>query len=110
MIQLVEIALIHLPEVLLNLLVHCGEICVCNIEEILQMPQSKVSRHLAYLRRAELLDFRREGKWVYYRLARQRSRLARKLVHCVKACLSEVEMLQKDLHRFQVRLCHGSCR
>lgn len=53
---------------LLNLL-RGGEICVCYFVEILGEPQPKVSRHLAYLRRAGLVDVRREGKWMHYKLA-----------------------------------------
>ncbi len=46
-----------------------GEVCVCRIHETLAVPQPKASRHLAYLRRAGLVDTRREGLWVHYRLA-----------------------------------------
>ena len=53
---------------LLNLL-SGGELCVCYFVEILGEPQPKVSRHLAYLRRAGLVDVRREGKWMHYKLA-----------------------------------------
>ena len=53
---------------LLNLL-RGGEICVCYFVEILGEPQPKVSRHLAYLRRAGIVDVRREGKWMHYKLA-----------------------------------------
>ncbi len=53
---------------LLNLL-RGGEICVCYFVEILGEPQPKVSRHLAYLRRAGLVDVRRDGKWMHYKLA-----------------------------------------
>lgn len=48
-----------------------GELCVCDLMAILQLPQSTVSRHLAYLRNAGLLTDRREGVWMYYRLAEQ---------------------------------------
>ena len=44
------------------------EICVCSVVERLKTNQPKVSRHLAYLRRAGLVTTRREGKWVHYRL------------------------------------------
>lgn len=44
------------------------EICVCFLVEVLSMPQPKISRHLAYLRRAGLVAARREGKWMHYRL------------------------------------------
>jgi ArsR family transcriptional regulator len=46
-----------------------GEICVCYFVELLDEPQPKISRHLAYLRRAGVVDARREGKWMHYRLA-----------------------------------------
>src|SRR4249920_2531937 len=45
-----------------------GEVCVCDIQDSLKSPQSKVSRHLAYLRRARLVETRREGLWIHYRL------------------------------------------
>src|SRR5476651_2156279 len=46
-----------------------GEVCVCHIHESLRIPQSKASRHLAYLRRAGLVETRRDGVWIHYRLA-----------------------------------------
>src|SRR6188508_496096 len=46
-----------------------GEVCVCHIHESLKVSQPKASRHLAYLRRAGLVETRREGLWIYYRLA-----------------------------------------
>src|SRR4029078_6880263 len=46
-----------------------GEVCVCHLHESLKLRQPKVSRHLAYLRRAGLVETRREGLWVHYRLA-----------------------------------------
>jgi ArsR family transcriptional regulator, arsenate/arsenite/antimonite-responsive transcriptional repressor len=45
------------------------ELCVCEILAVLQLPQSTVSRHLAILRRAGWLDDRRQGSWMYYRIA-----------------------------------------
>lgn len=45
------------------------EVCVCYFIEILGVPQSTISRHLAYMRRAGLVQARREGKWMHYRLA-----------------------------------------
>jgi ArsR family transcriptional regulator, arsenate/arsenite/antimonite-responsive transcriptional repressor len=44
------------------------EVCVCSCVKVLNTHQSKVSRHLAYLRRAGLVATRRDGKWIYYRL------------------------------------------
>ena len=44
------------------------EVCVCFFVEVLKTNQPKVSRHLAYLRRAGLVSTRRDGKWMHYRL------------------------------------------
>lgn len=52
---------------ILALLTH-GELCVCDLMAVLQLPQSTVSRHLAYLRNTGLVVDRREGAWMYYRL------------------------------------------
>jgi ArsR family transcriptional regulator len=48
-----------------------GELCVCHLEEALRLAQPSVSRHLGTLRVAGVVEYRREGSWVYYRLARQ---------------------------------------
>ena len=45
-----------------------GEVCVCHIHESLKVSQPKASRHLAYLRRAGVVQARRDGKWIHYRL------------------------------------------
>jgi ArsR family transcriptional regulator len=45
-----------------------GEICVCFLQEVLQTNQPKISRHLAYLKKAGLVEARRDGKWMHYRL------------------------------------------
>jgi ArsR family transcriptional regulator len=55
---------------ILALLTH-GELCVCDLMAVLQLPQSSVSRHLAYLRNTGLIADRREGMWMYYRLEDQ---------------------------------------
>ena len=47
-----------------------GEVCVCDIHESLKIPQPKASRHLAYLRRTGLVDTRRDGLWIHYRLGK----------------------------------------
>lgn len=52
---------------LLNLM-HGREVCVCYFVEILKQSQPKISRHLAYLRRAGIVEARREGKWMHYRI------------------------------------------
>jgi ArsR family transcriptional regulator len=52
---------------LLSLMKH-REICVCYLREVLKTNQPKISRHLAYLRKAGLVEGRRDGKWTHYRL------------------------------------------
>jgi ArsR family transcriptional regulator, arsenate/arsenite/antimonite-responsive transcriptional repressor len=89
---------------LLNLLVD-GEVCVCHLHEALDLPQSTVSRHLAYLRKRGLVHGRKEGLWVHYRLARPAGELHRVLMTCLGACASDLETLKLD----RKRLKHSSC-
>src|ERR671923_295744 len=56
------------------------EVCVCFFVEILKMAQPKVSRHLAYLRRAGIVATRREGKWMHYRLVSPPDEAAAKIL------------------------------
>jgi ArsR family transcriptional regulator len=85
---------------LLNLLLE-REICVCDLCEILGEIQPKVSRHLAILRRAGLVRVRREGKRKFYALAKERPPLQRKLLRCVRSCLSEFEVLAEDRRKLE---------
>ena len=81
---------------ILNLLCH-GELCVCQIEEILGVGQSKASRHLAHLRSAELVRDRREGQWVYYSLAQPQGLLQRRLWEWLRDAGDEVPRGKADL-------------
>ena len=54
---------------IIHLLHRRGELCVCDLVEALELPQSAVSRHLAYLRHQRLVTARRAGTWLYYQLA-----------------------------------------
>jgi len=83
---------------LINLLIE-REMCVCSLCEVLEEIQPKVSRHLAYLRRVGLVTVRREGKWKYYSGIKRPAKLQRALLHCVKSCLRELDVLQEDLRR-----------
>lgn len=55
------------------LLLEHDECCVCHLMDVLDLPQSTVSRHLAVLRQADLVHSRREGQWMYYRTRRDKS-------------------------------------
>lgn len=82
----------------LNLLV-AGELCVCDIVEILELPQPAVSRHLAYLRRMGLVDATREWKFAHYRLAEPRNAVHRNLMNCVRSCFAGVTLLDGERAR-----------
>ena len=81
---------------ILNLL-NEGELCVCDLMRVLKEPQSKISRHLAYLRRAGLVRGRKEGLWMHYRLTKQTAKLDEVLLKAVSCCRSESNELGKDL-------------
>ena len=84
---------------ILNLLLEQKEICVCDLCEVLGEPQPKVSRHLAILRGAGLVQVRSEGKWKFYGLAEPATALHRMLVRCLNTCLGEIEGLAIDRGR-----------
>lgn len=77
------------------------EVCVCDIHESLRIPQPKASRHLAYLRRAGLVDTRRDGLWVHYRLAAVSDRAMTDITEAVSRALTHLEVVQKDISRLQ---------
>jgi ArsR family transcriptional regulator, arsenate/arsenite/antimonite-responsive transcriptional repressor len=66
-------------------LLRSGELCVGDVVAALRLPQPKVSRHLAYLRRARLVVARREGAYRYYTLAPAGSPFHAKLLECLEA-------------------------
>jgi len=84
---------------ILNLLRAEKEVCVCDLCEVLDVLQPKVSRHLAILRDAELVQVRADGKWKFYGLAQPRTALQRTLLRCVGDCLGELEELAADRER-----------
>ena len=78
-----------------------GEVCVCHIHESLKVSQPKVSRHLAYLRAAGLVETRREGVWIHYRVAELSDPLRTTVATAVQHMLSHVEVVHKDAERLQ---------
>jgi ArsR family transcriptional regulator len=89
---------------LLNLLAN-GEVCVCHLHKALDLPQSTVSRHLAYLRKRGLVVGRKEGLWVHYRLAKPVGELHRTLIGGLKACDQGSATLAEDRRRIDGRNC-----
>jgi len=84
-----------------------GEVCVCDIHESLKIPQSKTSRHLAYLRRAGLVETRREGLWIHYRLGTRADPILAAIVDAVHHGLTHTQTVQRDAQRLQKRT--GCC-
>ena len=73
-----------------------GETCVCDLVDVLGVPQPTASRHLAYLRRAGLVLARKEGQWSYYRLAPARNNFHKKLLECLGSCFDDVPEIARD--------------
>jgi ArsR family transcriptional regulator, arsenate/arsenite/antimonite-responsive transcriptional repressor len=89
---------------LLNLL-SAGEVCVCYFVEVLGTNQPKISRHLAYLRRAGVVVSRREGKWMHYRIATPEDARAARVFGEVMAWLAEDREMQRDRARLENFCC-----
>ena len=90
---------------LLNLIAG-REVCVCYFVEILRQGQPKISRHLAYLRKAGLVAARREGKWMHYRIVPQADEAAASILTAVLASLSNDKQMQADRRNSSVRVAH----
>ncbi len=84
-----------------------GEVCVCDIHESLKIPQSKASRHLAYLRRTGLVQTRREGLWIHYRLGTFADPVMAAISDAVRHALTHVDLVQRDGDRLSKRT--GCC-
>jgi ArsR family transcriptional regulator len=95
---------------ILNLLQQEKELCVCDLCDVLGEAQPKVSRHLATLRSAGLVEVRRQGKWKFYALAPAPGSLHRALLRCVRTCLGEVEELAADRARLAGVEAQRRCR
>lgn len=89
---------------LLNLIAD-GEVCVCYLVDVLGESQPKISRHLAYLRRAGVVQARREGKWMHYRMAGKLDSEAQAVLTAVLAALANDKQMQADLTRFAHACC-----
>ena len=80
------------------LLLKEGELCVCDLVETLELSQSVVSRHLAYLRNNGLVSTRREGVWVYYRIV---DGCCGPLFEHIRQCGEDNDEMQADLARLK---------
>jgi ArsR family transcriptional regulator len=84
-----------------------GEVCVCDIHESLRVSQPKASRHLAYLRRAGLVETRRDGLWIHYRLGKLADPVLAAIGDAVSHALTHIDTVHRDGQRLQKRT--GCC-
>lgn len=76
-----------------------GELCVCHFQEILDEPQVKISKHLAYLRERGLVESHKEANWVIYGLPAKRSRELAANLACLQDCIAEDPVFRRDADR-----------
>lgn len=87
-----------------------GELCVCHLESALALTQPTASRHLATLRAAGVVEPRRQGTWVYYRLADQPDEDCRKQLRAVVSTFARKDVLRRDVERLLQVKGPDSCR
>jgi ArsR family transcriptional regulator len=80
-----------------------GELCVCQLMATLKMGQSRISRHLSVLKEAELIEDRRQGKWVHYRLKSQKE--LKNLLSVLKPLDAEITVKKDRTHIVAVAAC-----
>jgi len=92
---------------LVNLLTH-GPLCVCHFQDILQIPQTKVSQHLAYLRKRQMVETTRKGTWIIYSLPAKPSPELEANLKCLQDCTTSDKLFRNDLKRLAtVTKCTG---
>ncbi len=82
-----------------------GEVCVCMLAQALDEPDFKISRHLAVLRARGVVEARREGAWMYYKLAEPRHEMDKCLHEFFRACLANHKVARADLKRLAKATC-----
>ena len=76
-----------------------GELCVCQLIELLGLAPSTVSKHMAVLRQADLVETRKEGRWMYYRLPDRPRAAAGQAIAWVRSCLAADARGREDARR-----------
>jgi ArsR family transcriptional regulator, arsenate/arsenite/antimonite-responsive transcriptional repressor len=93
---------------IMALLLEEDELCVCDLVNVLQLPQSTVSRQLSVLKGAGWLKVRREGVWIYYSINRSLAPIQQFIVPVLRNFLTETETARADLDR--LRSLNDGCR
>jgi len=81
------------------------EVCVCFFVEILKTSQPKISRHLAYLRRAGIVSTRRDGKWMHYRITEPADSTAKRVFDDVRSWLQTDGAMARERERLDGICC-----
>lgn len=89
---------------LLNLM-SAGEVCVCFFVEILGTNQPKISRHLAYLRRAGIVTARRDGKWMHYSINTPNEPYAARVFADTQAWIAQDKEMERDRQKLMKVCC-----
>jgi len=83
---------------IINLLNH-GPLCVCHFQDILEIPQTKVSQHLAYLRKHGLVETTRSANWMIYSLPSKPSPELEANLKCLQDCVQTDKRFKEDIKR-----------
>jgi ArsR family transcriptional regulator len=86
-----------------------GELCVCDLMEVLRLPQSTVSRHLAYLKNAGWVEDRRAGVWMYYSITGSGSDFRNDLIPLLERHLASVPAAAADRERLAALIPGNRC-
>ncbi len=88
---------------ILHLLLESGELCVCDLMQSLQLTQSVVSRHLAYLKKQQFINDRRDGLWVFYKINPTQPSIIKQLLENYQTYASNSIELKRDLEQLSVK-------
>jgi len=90
------------------LLLTRGPLCVCHFQDILKLPQTKVSQHLAYLRKHKMVETTRKGTWIIYQLPAMPSPELETNLRCLQDCVASDKLFRADLARLEkTKKCTG---
>lgn len=92
-----------------NLLTDAGELCVCDLESVLGCTQTKISRHMGYLKRAGLSRSRKSGRWVFYSMAAPATAEERLVLQSLRPILSAEPHAAKDREALKRLAASGCC-
>ncbi len=93
---------------IMNLLLQ-GELCVCDIQRIVDSPQPTISRHLIYLKHSGLVHDRREGLRVFYRLAKENNTDLKALHQFLRKVFRGKSVLEDDVKELKDAMARGAC-